>query len=151
MKNATQNVAFVGRDPDDKGVDHPVGYGIAHLLHDAVNQPNLIVSEIENWRDIGWSFRVGNVNQNQIEIGLTGTFGENLWLARICSRKRPTLYGWIFGNQSPDQASEIYDNSIAIDGVLRSNDFTDICWRLNGQPMIQHDPPHPIDNTGTAG
>jgi hypothetical protein len=150
MKNATQNVSFAGPDIRDRTFERPAGYGISVLLHDAISDL-ADVGAIENWRDVGWSFCIGDAENRQLEFALTGAFGDDVWMARICPRIRLNWFGRLIGKKTPDLTNEIYDISIEIDRVLRSNGFTGFCWRLNGEPIARHDPPRPVDNTGRAG
>jgi hypothetical protein len=76
----SQNARFSGEAAPDAEFEHPPGAAIARLLRDALAKRGWEVSDIDNWRDAGWSITCCRPPLKLVLVIAKMTVGEEWFL-----------------------------------------------------------------------
>ena len=128
----SQNVLFQLAINEDKFA-HPPGEPIAQQLGQALKNRGIAVSEIDNWRDSGWSIDfVHGDAPYQIAVATVGE--DNLWMAQIAPTNRPGVIARLFGAKVVDRSRELFDLASAVHAALIAIGGTNLRWKIDGFP-----------------
>jgi hypothetical protein len=147
--NASQNVLFSGDPPLDAEFNYPPGATIAHLVNDALRDRGYEPSTIDNWRDCGWFFNL-SINDGRYEISLAQTSSNNQWILQIACTNDPGTIARLFGKRFVDRSDTLHEIAAAIQGILESNGYTELRWRLDGFPDDSESTSEPSHARGMA-
>lgn len=141
MRTPSQNASFRGRVQEDPDA-HPLGLPIAELIHAKLKDDGHCPTEIDNWRDCGWSIAV-DVEGAQIEVVLSGTNDEEIWMLQVSCANDAGVLARLLGKKFIDRSNEVVAISRLVHSALLSHGFTDQHWRIDGFPG-DDDPSAPV-------
>jgi len=75
------NATFAGDAPTDPEFEHPKGASIARLVREAVGPEGWVADELDNWRDVGWSF-ICSRGQAKLEFVIS-LMRQNDWIVQV--------------------------------------------------------------------
>src|SRR4051812_45915380 len=88
----SQNARFSGKAAIDLEIEHPPGASIAKHLQIGLTKRGWDVSEIENWRDSGWSIICCRAT-SKLKVVIAKMMSDHEWLLQIAPRYVPGLVG----------------------------------------------------------
>lgn len=141
--NISQNARFEVRSPTDPEFPHPPGAGLARLLFEELPNVGWITSDLENWRDCGWSFIVSS-SQATLLIALSRWKKDDQWMLQIVPKKSAGLLNRLFGFKPSAGRSDISRLASVVHEILRSRaNYRHALWRWNGYPAegVSNDEP----------
>lgn len=137
----SQNVVFVGLDVIG-APEHPRGIGIARLTSEKLHGQGYNVTQLENWRDCGWSFSL-LAGEATIEIVVSSLAKAGEWIIQVSSADRPGPLARLFGSKKIDRSSELFDVASAVHQILAAGGFSNLRWCGDGFPDPRASSPEP--------
>jgi hypothetical protein len=144
----SQNARFSGEAAADAEFEHPPGASIARLLRDAIAKRGWEVSEIDNWRDGGWSITCCRPASKLQLVIAKMVVGEE-WFLQIAPSYVPGLLGRIFSR--PASATQGAIQALAQDAFAAlsgSGRFGKFMWCWDGPPDEVNSTPEPVPARG---
>jgi len=138
----SQNATFSGDVPQDYEFEHPPGAWLARYLAKEISAAGWQPSEIDNWRDCGWSV-VYSLKAAKLELTVAA-MGSDGWALQVSAFDRPGMLRRFFGAKSSATESDIFSlANVAHDVLEKSSCFTDIRWLADGLPDEKNSLPRP--------
>jgi hypothetical protein len=140
----SQNVRFRGDATPDDEVDHPGGLSIAKLLRSGLSQCGWAVTDLDNWRDGGWSI-ICEMSGAKLDVVVAKLVGEPEWMLQIAPSYSPGVIGRLLLKKS-DSASPVAILVLAKDVhkiLANQGGFTDFKWCWGGYPEEDTSTPTP--------
>jgi hypothetical protein len=146
----SQNARFVGEAAPDAEFEHPPGASIARLLQDALAKRGWQVSDIDIWRDSGWSITCSRP-ASKLELVIAQMAVGEEWLLQIAPSYVPGLFGWLFGKPASALPDDI--QAVAKDAFTALSDcgrFGRFTWCWDGFPDETNSTPGPAPARGST-
>jgi hypothetical protein len=146
----SQNARFSGEAAPDAEFEHPPGASIARLLREALAQRGWEVSDIDNWRDGGWSITCRR-SPSKLELVIAKMAVGEEWFLQIAPAYVPGLVGWLLKKQSSAQPEAI--QALAQDAFLvlsESGRFRAFMWCWDGPPEPGSSTPQPVPASSSS-
>jgi hypothetical protein len=140
----SQNARFSGEATPDAEFEHPPGASIAKLLHRALANRGWEVSDIDNWRDGGWSIAFCR-SVCKLELVIAKMPVGDDWFLQIAPSYVPGLVGWLLKRQAsapPDQVQALASDAFAI--LSEGGRFGNFMWSWDGPPNEINSTPEPV-------
>jgi hypothetical protein len=140
----SQNARFSGEAVRDSELERPPGASIARLLKDALAKRGWEVSDIDNWRDGGWSiscFRPAS----KLELVIAKMEVGEEWFLQIAPGYVPGLVGWFLSkpaSAAPDAVQALAQHAFSI--LSENGRFRDFIWCWDGPPDRGNSTPAPV-------
>jgi hypothetical protein len=132
MRGLSQNVTFIGTDALGDA-NEPPGLALAERLAAQLEQTGIAVSEPDNWRDAGWSFKATVANVEEAIIVASTPSGG--WFVQIAPTNSPSLLQHVFGPKEHPAMMTTHDLACRVQQALVSDGrFTGFRWRWDGPP-----------------
>jgi hypothetical protein len=128
----SQNVLFRLAITEDKFA-HPPGEPIAQKLAELLKPRGVSTSEIDNWRDSGWSIEV-IYDGASYQIALAEAGDHSLWMAQITPLNQPGTIARLFGAKAIDRSPELFDLASIVHAALTEIGGTNVRWKIDGFP-----------------
>ncbi len=127
----SQNARFVGAFEDSDADEHPVGSLLAGVLSSALDGSGWTVSEIDNWRDVGWCF---NASQDgaELQVVISGLRNQE-WMLQVGPARGGGLLAAIFRRAPSASVSDCFEAAGVVHDTLRARGAA-LLWRWNGPP-----------------
>ena len=135
-RTPSQNVRFTGGSTGDC-TNEPPGRGLTGQIAVRLREKGFAVSEIDNWRDSGWCFKV-MIGEAEMEIAIASLQDRQSWMLQIACVSEPGLVAQLFGKRFTDRSAEVAELAAAVDEVLRSLEMSAIRWRVDGFPTDEN-------------
>ena len=140
MRGFSQNVTFIlSRRRYER--DHPRGERLARRLAEKLAGRGLEPSEVDIWRDGGWTFECA-VGGHALEVVLVQN-REQVWLLGIWPLKSPNFLIQVFSRRIHPAAPDCARLAQFLDEALRELGAAELRWRWDGHPE-NSDPERPI-------
>src|SRR5262249_41299475 len=141
----SQHVRFEGQaDPDEEFRDPP-GASIIRALKNSLSKCGWQATEMDNWRDCGWSFNCYRSSSNA-EIVLCQTV-EPEWYLMITPIYVPGFIGRWRGKKVSATAAEVYSLAKEVHQYLSRHGFSFLKWIWDDDPYknpnAHPEPPEP--------
>jgi hypothetical protein len=136
----SQNACFSGEAVPDAEFKDPPGASIARLLRNALANRSWEVSDIDNWRDVGWSITCSRI-ASKLELTITKMAVGEEWFLQIAPSYLPGLIGRLFrkaASAKPDAIQALAEDAFA--ALSDSGRFENFMWCWDG-------PPHEANST----
>jgi hypothetical protein len=146
----SQNARFSGDVVPDAEFDHPPGASIARLLRDALAKQGWEVSEIDNWRDSGWSISCCR-RASKLELVIAKMAVGEEWFLQIAPSYVPGLFGWLFSKPTsaqPDAVQALAKDTFV--ALSESGRFGKFMWSWDGPPDEVRSTPEPVPAQGSS-
>lgn len=114
----SQNLLFVAAVLDDIEFDHPKGASLIRRLAADLSTAGWQPSEMENWRDSGWSV-VCTRRQSRVQISFAGV-GEHEWMLQIAPERVPGALSRLFGVNPSATSQDVYELAFAVHHALHN-------------------------------
>lgn len=142
----SQNVRFSGRAPEVE-LEHLPGASIAKHFRDSLPSRGWDVSDVECWRDSGWSVTCQRPNSKLAIV--IAKVGEE-WFLQIAPSYVPGFVGWLLRKRSSASAEGIQALALDVFSLLsESGRFQDFMWRWDGFPEPDSSTPCPTPALGS--
>jgi hypothetical protein len=112
----SQNARFSGEASPDSEFEHPPGASISKFLRDTLLKRGWQVSEIENWRDGGWSIKCSRP-PSELELVIAKMAVGEEWFLQISPTYVPGLVGRLLKKQvsaSPNAIQALAQDAYSI-------------------------------------
>jgi hypothetical protein len=130
----SQNLRFVGDAAPDAEFGHPAGASIARLLKIGLAGRGWDSSEIENWRDSGWSISCKR-DASMLEVSLAQLTDNRHWMLQIAPAAVPGVIGRLFGRSPSAQPTAVLDLALQVHAVLTElGQFCGFNWCWDDYP-----------------
>jgi len=130
----SQNVRFLGEAAPDEEFQHPPGASIARLLKNGLSPRGWQTSEIENWRDSGWSLSFDG-HRGNMELVVAQLTVKSEWLVQIAPTYVPGLLGRLLGRVPSATAADVLALAKGVYEILSANEgFGSFKWYWDGYP-----------------
>ena len=146
----SQNARFSGEAVPDAEFEHPPGASIARLLKDALAQRGWEVSDIDNWRDGGWSITCCRL-ASKLELVIAKMAVGEEWFLQIAPSYVPGLFGWLFSkpaSAAPEAIQALARDAFAV--LSESGRFASFMWCWDGFPDERNSTPEPVHARGSS-
>src|SRR5262245_5226975 len=146
----SQNARFSGDAPPDAEFEHPPGSSIAKLLQIALANRGWEVSDIDNWRDGGWSITCCRP-ASRLELVIGEMVAGMEWFLQIAPSYVPGLFGWLFSRPAsapPDAILALAQDAFA--ALSDSGRFERFMWCWDGPPDEANSTPEPVPARGSS-
>lgn len=141
MRNVSQNVLFYGKDADEYD-EHPFGFGIAQMCHEALTDEGYELTAIDSWRGCGWSFFINDkLASLKLVVAATET---DLWMLQIGSANDPGWISRLLGRKTVDHADTIFKIAFSVHELLLEYGFTKIQWTHDDYPSLSNSTDEPV-------
>src|SRR5262249_48275585 len=140
----SQNARFSGRAAPDAEFEHPPGASIARLLRAALAKQGWEVSDMDNWRDGGWSITCCRP-ASKLELVIAKMAVDEEWFLQIAPSYVPGLFGWLFSKPASALPDAIH--ALAQDAFAALSDcghFGRFMWCWDGPPDEANSTPRPV-------
>ena len=138
----SQNLRFVAVVPKDAEFDHPPGAALMRRLSDGLADVGWNTSEMDNWRDCGWSV-VCRRDSSELEV-VVSQVEDGEWMLQVCPLQTPGLISGVFGGKPSATPDEVYGLALTIHGALSTmRSLGNPRWRWDGFPEDGHSTPEP--------
>jgi hypothetical protein len=142
----SQNARFSGSALTDAEFEHPPGAAIARNLREALVQRGWEVSEIDDWRDSGWSFTCCRpALQLEVSIAKTSVGEVDEWFLQIAPTYVPGLIGRVLckaASASPEAVQVLARDLFA--ALSEIGQFGNFMWCWDGTPDEENSSPEPV-------
>lgn len=129
----SQNVTFVGEAQSDPEFDHPAGASIARRLEAGLRNAGWLVSDIDNWRDCGWSIECSR-GDVRLEVSLA-LIDPGKWMLQVAPWKVPGPLGRLFGKRPSAMPADVLDLAKAVHAQLvQEARYSQFSWCWDGFP-----------------
>lgn len=137
----SQNLRFAATVPTDAEFDHPPGAALMRRLASELAAADWNPSEMENWRDCGWSL-VCRRGSSELEVSMAENPGGE-WMLQVSPHRVPGLSG-LFGGKPSAAPDEVYELALTIHGALATmRSLGSPRWRWDGFPEDGSSTPEP--------
>jgi hypothetical protein len=146
----SQNGRFSGEATPDAEFDHPPGASIARLLRDSLAKRGWEVSDIDNWRDGGWSITCCRL-PSKLELVIVKMAAGEEWFLQIAPTYVPGLVGWLLKKQAsapPDAVQALAQDAFSV--LSENGRFGDFMWCWDRPPEAGNSTPEPVSSQGTS-
>jgi len=131
------HVAFNADVAESTDEPDPPGYELAEHLRRTVAAIGGNVGDIDDWRDVGWSFLVIH-RERQFDIHLAGP--DPAWIIAIEPMGQPGFFERLRGAKPVPTGPELRELSVAIHrGIGQLPNVRNISWCLNANPIKNHE------------
>jgi hypothetical protein len=138
------NVRFSGDAVPDAEFDRPQGIAIAGLMRACLADRGWEASEIEDWRDGGWTFSCAQ-GQSRLDVILVKTALEREWFVCIVPTRSHLLLGWLFGLKASASPEAVLALSVDVQSILaKRGRFSEFKWCWDGFPEDDTATPEPV-------
>jgi hypothetical protein len=138
----SQNAVFVG-PVSVNNVEHPRGGGIARLISTGLPTHGYRSSQIDNWRDSGWSISL-NVGDATLEIIIASLATVGEWMIQVASADQPGWLARLFGARPVDRSPELFDVASTVHRILVGAGYRGFRWCADGFPDSEGSSPEPL-------
>ena len=128
--NVSQNCIFTAEPEKDAEFDNPKGATLARLLYRELKLTGWDASEIENWRDCGWSTTCER-DGKKLEIVLAALPDNSRWMLQIAPLSVAGSVGRLFGRVSSATQADVLLLAKEADRVLKEQggiSYALWCW-----------------------
>jgi hypothetical protein len=139
----SQNARFTGPASVDREFEHPPGASIARRLSEGLANRGWVASEIDNWRDSGWSIRCGR-GASTLELTVAKGAEDDEWFLQIAPAYVPGIIGRL--RNKPASATPDDIHALAMDThdtLTASGRFGGFMWQWDGPPDATTSTPTP--------
>ena len=146
----SQNARFSGDAVPDAEFEHPLGASTARLLRDALAKRGWDVSDIDNWRDGGWSITCCRPT-SKLELVIAKMDVGEEWFLQITPSYVPGLVGWFLTKPAstlPEAVQALAQD--AFEALSESGRFGNFMWCWDGPPDEVNSTPEPIPARGSS-
>jgi len=146
----SQNARFCGEAAPDAEFEHPPGASIARLMRDALAKGGWEVSDIDNWRDGGWSITCCRPG-SKLELVIAKMAVGEEWFLQIAPSYVPGLFGWLFSKPAsapPDAIQALAQDAFA--ALSDNGRFGRFMWCWDGPPDEANSTPAPVPARGSS-
>ncbi len=140
----SQNARFSVDIISDQTIEHPLGGSIARMLMAGLATRGWEVSDVDNWRDSGWSFTCGRRTLN-LQVVLAGTVDSSEWLVQIVPTFVPGVLGRLFGRRASASTALIFAVAQDVHSILLEEGGRDFKWCWDGYPEEETSTPQPVE------
>jgi hypothetical protein len=127
----SQNAMFRCASPEDSEFLSP-GRTLLRAIAVGLRAEGWSVSELELWRDCGWSFECGRADAT-MKVVLANAERE-LWILQCAPIRVPRLFN-LFSRKASATAHEVLELARAIHALIaKFEGCTDIQWQWDGMP-----------------
>jgi hypothetical protein len=144
----SQNARFSGEATADAEFEHPPGASIARLLKDALAKRGWEVSDIDNWRDGGWSITCRRP-ASKLELVIAKMARGEEWFLQIAPSYVPGLVGWLLSKPAsapPDAIQALAQDAFSV--LSENGRFRGFMWCWDGPPEEGNSTPEPVPAQG---
>ena len=127
----SQNARFVGRFEDLDADEHPPGSFLADVVSAALRASGWTVSEIDNWRDVGWCFNASQ-DGSELQVVVSGLRDQE-WMLQVAPARGGGLLNMIFRRAPSASVSDCFEAAGVVHDTLRARGAA-LLWRWNGPP-----------------
>ena len=145
----SQNARFSGEATPDSEFEHPPGASIAKLLRAALAKQGWEVSDIDNWRDGGWSITCCRPS-SKLELVIAEIAPAEAWFLQIAPHYVPGLFGRLISKPAsapPDAIQALAQDAFAV--LSESGRFSNFMWCWDGFPDEMNSSPKPLPAPGS--
>ena len=129
----SQNLRFAAIDPKDDEFEHPAGAGLMRRLSAELAAAGWRTTDMENWRDCGWSVGCGK-GLAELQVVLS-QIQDGQWLLQVGPQRRPGVIGSLFGAKPSATAGDVHELAITVHrGLSRLGSLGSPQWRWDGFP-----------------
>lgn len=146
----SQNARFSGEAAPDAEFEHPEGASISRFLRDALAKRGWEVSDIDNWRDGGWSITCCRF-ASKLELVIAKMAVGDEWFLQIAPSYVPGLFGWLFNKPASaptDAIQALAEDAFA--ALSESGRFGKFMWCWDGPPDEVNSTPGPVPARGSS-
>jgi hypothetical protein len=146
----SQNSCFSGEVTPDAEFAHPPGASIVKLLRDALAKRDWEVSDIDNWRDAGWSITCCR-SAAKLELVIAKMVKGDAWFLQIAPSYVPGLVGWFLrtpASAPPDAVQALAQDAFLI--LSENGRFRNFLWCWDGPPEPGNSTPEPVSAKGSG-
>ena len=146
----SQNACFSGEAAPDDEFEHPPGASIARLLRAALAMRGWGVSDIDNWRDGGWSVTCCRP-ASKLELVISKMVVGEEWFLQIAPTYVPGLVGWLLSRPTsapPDAIQALAQDAFSV--LSENGQFRDFMWCWDGPPEPDNSTPEPVPAQGSS-
>ena len=146
----SQNARFSGEAAPDAEFEHPPGASIARCLRDALAKRGWEVSDIDNWRDGGWSITCCRT-ASKLELVIAKMVVGEEWFLQIAPSYVPGLVGWLLSKPAsapPEAIQALAQDAFA--ALSESGRFGNFMWCWDGPPDEANSTPEPVPARGSS-
>ena len=146
----SQNARFTGEAAPDPEFEHPPGASIARLMRDALGKRRWEVSDIDNWRDGGWSIICCRPPSKLDLVIAKMAVGEE-WFLQIAPTYVTGLVGWLLKKKTsalPDAIQALAEDAFSV--LSETGRFRDFMWCWDGPPERGSSTPQPVPARGSS-
>jgi hypothetical protein len=144
----SQNARFYGEAAPDAEFEHPPGASIAKVLKDALAKSRWEVSDIDNWRDTGWSMTCCRP-ESKLELVIAKMTVGKEWFLQIAPSYVPGLVGWFLkkpASASPDAIQALAQDALSV--LSETGRYRGFRWCWDGPPEEGNSAPVPVPAEG---
>ena len=132
--STSQNCAFTAKPDEDPEFDHPAGATLARLLKRELELAGWATSDIENWRDCGWSV-VCDRGGKKLEVVVAALPDDGRWMLQVAPVFVARFIGRLFGRVSSATQTDVLSLAKEVDRVLKDSGHAgDALWCWDGFP-----------------
>lgn len=128
--STSQNCVFTARHAKDAEFEHPAGAMLARLLERELKAAGWATSDIENWRDCGWSVDCER-EEKRLTVVVSALPDDSRWMLQVAPRSVAGFVGRLFGRTSSAAQSNVLRLAREVDRILKKSGQTDDtlwCW-----------------------
>ena len=128
------NCRFIAKPEVDPEWEHPLGVGLARLLEKNLVPRGWQTSELDNWRDCGWSIVCKKEGAELLAI-VCPLPDDDVWIMQITPIRIAGFIGRLFGRSSSATSQEVLVLARDAHSILKeSRQLERPRWRWDGAP-----------------
>jgi len=138
----SQYLQFSAVVPEDVPTCHPLGAALMRRLSTELSAAGWSITEMENWRDCGWSIDCRR-SPSDLQVTLSWV-RRGYWVLRVSPRRVPGAIGCLFGFKSSASPEDVHQLAVAVHQGLSALKY--LCsprWQWDGFPDDRHSTPEP--------
>lgn len=132
--STSQNCVFTATPAKDIEFEHPPGATLARFVGRELNTSGWSTSDIENWRDCGWSVGCGRA-EKKLEIVLAPLPNDDRWMLQVAPKSVAGIVARLVGRTSSATQADVLSLAAEVDRILKKSGLArEILWCWDGFP-----------------
>jgi hypothetical protein len=147
----SQNACFSGEAAADAEFEHPPGAAIARLVKAGLAKRGWDVSEIDNWRDVGWCATCFN-RGSKLDLVIAKKAVGSEWCLQVAPSYVPGLLGRLLSKRAsalPEATLALARDVFSV--LVDSGRFWGFMWCWDGYPAEGNSTSEPVPPRGRLG